>query len=712
VVAISPGILLAIASLLIVPWAQAWVVLIPLLMPAFCLAGVFQSLALRAFLERAGVLYAADLCGGAAGALFSVVMINTLGGPLNTALALSIVTAAGAWFFVVKNGSSMPQAARRLIVPAAAVSMALAIAVVVMQYTTEFLDIDYTRTPNKLISKILRPTPAGIPRLLRLQSRWDASSRVDIIEEPDLCRPEAVQRTVFIDGEVPSAMIPTSEIWSPHNCRMLIRDSLPALPYRLFSPAAVLCIGPGGGYDVVVARLFGTRKIDAVELNAGVLSVVENARDFTGNIYAQEGVHVVHGEGRQFVRSAADESYDLVVMALAQSLMSNLAEYALSENYLYTSEAFVDYLRVLRPGGAIAVMLYNNKLLPRLSATAQQSLDRQGYPGRECVVALSSEHDAPYNHIVVAKKGAYSAVERDALAQQIRQYRYRITREPNGLEQRMAQETASLHEGRMLDTIPATDDRPFFFHITQTLPPGLVIFLSVSLIMLIGALSVLCALHAREPGRLPAVAKQAGYFVCLGLAFMMVEVLVLQKTIFIIGFPTLNLAIILAVFLLAAGMGSAVTGFLMHTTVQRRLPMLVLIVGLSLTVVVPLLDLFKSRADSLSLVSRCVAMCGMLFPFAFVMGMPFPLAIRLLPKGQSAFTPWLWGLNGIASILGSAVAVTLVLYMGFQITALVPVFLYCLASAFAFSFSGKSSDSARGERLRPNRAGRHHGSRT
>jgi predicted membrane-bound spermidine synthase len=187
------------------------------------------------------------------------------------------------------------------------------------------------------------------------------------------------------------------------------------------------------------------------------------------------------------------------------------------------------------------------------------------------------------------------------------------------------------------------------------------------------------------------VAKQAGYFVCLGLAFMMVEVLVLQKTIFIIGFPTLNLAIILAVFLLAAGMGSAATGFLMHNTVQRRLPVLVLMVGLSLTVVVPLLDLLKSQADSLSLVSRCVAMCGMLFPFAFVMGMPFPLAIRLLPKRQTALIPWLWGLNGIASILGSAVAVTLVLYMGFQITALVPAVLYCLAAALAFGFSGKSS---------------------
>jgi spermidine synthase len=121
-----------------------------------------------------------------------------------------------------------------------------------------------------------------------------------------------------------------------------------------------------------MARLLGARKIDALELNAGVLKVVENSHEFTDNVYGQEGVRAVQAEGRQFVRSAAKESYDLVVMALAQSLISNLAEYALSENYLYTSEAFCDYLRVLRPGGVLAVTLNKNNLLLRLEATARQ----------------------------------------------------------------------------------------------------------------------------------------------------------------------------------------------------------------------------------------------------------------------------------------------------------------------------------------------------
>jgi hypothetical protein len=160
----------------------------------------------------------------------------------------------------------------------------------------------------------------------------------------------------------------------------------------------------------------------------------------------------------------------------------------------------------------------------------------------------------------------------------------------------------------------------------------------VSVIILIIFFFAFVLLHAKKRSVFWSATKQAGFFVCLGLAFMMVEVLVL-------------------------------------------------ILGISIASLIPLLDTLKNHTDSFPLMVRCIMVGGMLFPFAFFMGMPFPLAIKLLPKNRTALVPWLWGLNGVASIPGSAVAVTLVLYLGYRITSLLPAALYCLAAAFVYWFN-------------------------
>ncbi len=687
VAAFSPCMLLVTMCLVKLPITQTWFVIIPLLAPPFLVVGIFQSLVFRAFSEKAELIYAADLCGGSCGAMLSVVLINFLNGPINTAIALSVLAAGGAWLFSFGCACLMPPVLKRLLLKAAFTCCALAVSIAVIQYSSGFFEIDFTRVPGKLISKILQPTRAGVPRLLPSLSQWDSTSRVDVLEEPDLCRPTTVQRTIFIDGEVPSAIVPISAVWAPHNCTLPIKNTLPALPYRLFSPNSVLCIGAGGGYDVVMARLFGANKIDALELSAGVLTVVAKSREFTGDVYGQSGVSAVNAEGRQFVRRAAEASYDMVVMALAQSLVSNLAEYALSENYLYTREAFCDYLRVLQPGGVLVVTLNNNKLLLRLEATVRQELDRLGYPGRKCIIALNSKNDYPYDHILVVKKGAFTMHERIEIDAQIKRYCYKVVDVSGRLRAEKQQKNSSWFGGDALYTLPATDDRPFFFHITPVLPPGLSLLLSASFLILVTFFVAFILLHVQKHSALLPVVRQAGYFMCLGTAFMMIEVLVLQKTIFIIGFPTLNLAVILAVFLLAAGLGSKVGGAVLRDNIRQRLPLLVLILGISIAFLIPLIEVLKNHVASFPLSFRCMATGSMIFPFAFFMGIPFPLAIKLLPKKQSAVVPWLWGLNGIASILGSAVAVTLVLYLGYRISSLLPAALYCLAAVLAHWFN-------------------------
>jgi hypothetical protein len=57
---------------------------------------------------------------------------------------------------------------------------------------------------------------------------------------------------------------------------------------------------------------------------------------------------------------------------------------------------------------------------------------------------------------------------------------------------------------------------------------------------------------------------------------------------------------------------------------------------------------------------------ALLVPLGFVMGFPFPLGIRLLKEiKRESHIPWAWGVNGVSSVLGSALTVTTAIRFGF-----------------------------------------------
>lgn len=680
--ALGPAIVLALVVLLRLPFANFWPVLVFLVLPPFVAAGAFLSLVLRANVERAGRLYAADLAGGAAGALLAVAALEALRGPVNAALLLALLASGVAWIATATGGR------RRWLAPA---GFACVLAAALVHATTGLLDVDYTRAPQKLLTRMLQPTSQGTPRLVPELGRWDAYSRVDVLE---LDAPRGVQRHVFIDGETPTPMLSAGAL-SPGAAALEVEDALAALPLRWraaaaerAAPPAVLSIGSGGGFDVVVARRYGASRVDAVELNAGVLAVVDEARDFTGDVYRQPGVTCIHAEGRQFARRAASGSYDLVFMALAQTLAGNLQEYALSESYLYTREAFDDYLRVLRPDGALAFLVSEALVQEKLVATARSVLAARGVDPARCIVAVTSPKEVPYDRLVLLRPSPFDEIECAALGREIESRAYRVVQVPPGVAPRAPRQPAVSRAGASPVLEPATDERPFFFHLEPGTPAGLRLLLWIVWLALgVVVAGLLLRLDRRtDPADgtppTPRTALQrrrlvaGAYFLLLGLAFMMVEILVLQRTILIIGFPTLNLAIVLATFLLAAGCGSAAS-----SRVQRRRTLALVLGALAAALVflMPLLGALRAPLEQLPLALRGLVLFVVLFPFGFAMGMPFPGGLALLPADLRSLVPYLWGINGLASIAGSALVVAVVLEAGFRSTALLPVGLYALA---------------------------------
>jgi SAM-dependent methyltransferase len=703
---IAPGMLLALVGLLQLRFAEHWTSLLFLILPVFACAGAFQSLLLRALAAEASVLYAADLIGGACGALLAVVALDALHGPIQTILVLAVVAALTAAL------SSQARARR-----GALVLLGLALAAAILQATTGWLDVHYERAPGKLIHALLQRTPQAAPRLVPGLGCWDATSRVDVLETRG---PSGVQRLVFIDGETPTAML-AAQAATPGAVRLDVRDGLPALPYRLFGPQVVLSIGSGGGYDVVVAKRFGAAQVDAVELNSGVLRVVAAAREFTGDVYRQPGVSVHHAEGRRFARASPPGRYDLVILVLAQSLAGNLREYALSENYLYTREAMRDYLRVLRPGGTLALLVNNDVLLQRLQHTAGAVLAGAGQPASRCVAAVVSPAESPYDRLLLVRNAPFAIAQVESLMQDARAHGYTLPQLPDGSSPGSevgpgseigpgSDATTAAATPRGLE--PATDDRPFVYHLRGEIPPALRLLLGVSVTLLAVALAAVAwvARTTRSAARTTGaqLAAQAGYFVFLGLGFMMVEVLVLQKSLLVIGHPTWNLGLVLATFLLAAGMGSAATarfGLGSSPTLTAVLGF----VAVGTVSIVRALELVHAGSDHWSLATRCVVLSATLFPLAFCMGMPFPAGIRRLDRDGAALVPWFWGLNGVASIAGSALIVAAVLELGFRASSVVPAACYAAAAicgvfmekAPARTTESRPGDAANGATARP-----------
>lgn len=138
------------------------------------------------------------------------------------------------------------------------------------------------------------------------------------------------------------------------------------LPYEISkNNNSTLVIGGGGGEDILVALVGSSKGVTAVELNPLIVSAVKHFGGSTaGNLYNRKDVPLFIDDGRRFI-SSTNSKYDKIIIKLVDSWAAQLAGgYALSENYLYTVEAFKQYLQHLDGANGILVMIRWNMNYP------------------------------------------------------------------------------------------------------------------------------------------------------------------------------------------------------------------------------------------------------------------------------------------------------------------------------------------------------------
>jgi hypothetical protein len=200
---------------------------------------------------------------------------------------------------------------------------------------------------------------------------------------------------------------------------------------------------------------------------------------------------------------------------------------------------------------------------------------------------------------------------------------------------------------------------------------------------------VLLPLWLWSPSRLCAAEQwRIGfYFTLIGLAFLFVEIASIQRFTLFLSHPLYAIAVVLAGFLVFAGLGSgaaaALERWLRDRSALGALELAVAAIAiLSIAYVFGLPMLFRSLM-ALPDVAKIALSLVLVAPLAFFMGMPFPLVLARIKTRAPDFVPWAWGINGCASVMSAIVATLLTMGFGSRAVVLIAAVLYLLAALVA-----------------------------
>ncbi len=684
-----------------------WLALIYLdLTVPFFLSGLVLSLTLSVWPEQAGSIYWADLTGASVGCLFSILVLNALGGA-GAILAVGVVAALAGLVLTWRIGRQQ----------IAAVIAVLALSGLVWGNARHEL---ITITANK----------AGGEEAPRLYERWNAHSRVtvyDIASYPFFWSVDLdhwnriIQEGRFLNHALllidAGAGTPIQEFRGLLHETEFLRYDLTSFAYHLVDQPRTLVIGPGGGRDVLAALASGAPHVTAVEVNPAVVEAVQGPfADFAGHLYERPDVHIAVDDARGYI-NRSPESYDIIQASLIDTWAAGgSGAFALSENSLYTVEAFQTYYEHLTDRGILSISRWYLPGHPaetlRLVSTGMEGWARAGVadpgqdPGQHVAVTARFDPADESEGMATAlfKRAAFTSEDVEAMQVQAEALGFVVLYAPTLPPQDVvgefiaAENQDAFVDAYPLDISPATDDRPFFFNLVrfgdflspdlyasgvyQTSVEALLILagvICVTTVMAILFVILPLGLGSRRRGLPRPSARLGAYFGLLGTAFMLVEIPIVQRLTVYLGRPVYSLAVVLFSLLIFSGLGSLWIGRRSDQGRPLRLgrlfPALAAFVLVHAIGIPSLLD--KTLGWPLS--ARMITTVLLMAPLGFLMGTPFPTGLRWAGTRDRGVVSWLWGINGVTSVMGSALSVAMAIHVGLQATLLVATALYGLA---------------------------------
>lgn len=655
----------------------------------FFLAGCVISWAIETFASRMGAAYGADLAGAGLGAAAAAWLLFHV----HPEAALPLAGSAAVLAAVLFHAAHGPPRAGML----AAAGAALLVCVGVNR-----IDVPNAVrvTPSKGLAQDLRaggrivasrPSPAGrvdVVALPGFRHAWGVSAE-SADEFPE-------QLAVRIDGDALTAVTRLDGDLGAWR----FADAMPSsLPFALRAPDSVVVIGAGGGMDVGNALARGARHVIGVEVNGAVIDLVRGPfAAFAGDLYRHPRVRIVHGDGRNFIEGTKAR-YDLIQLTLVDTFAAiSSGALSLSEDFLYTTEAFRAYLGALSPDGMLALGRTVHEALPLAALVDAASRDGAVDLGRHLFVA--DDPEILHSLIFVFSSSPLTPDEIARGRSFVHRAGLRLRYAP-GAEAESDPELAAFLSARdrdeflagfHRDVLPETDDRPFYFRASKwsdvlgTYTGGrgnLWIVLLVAVLFAAGLIVAPLALTAGGTAR--SHAGLLGYFALIGLGFILLELGLLTKLVLFLGHPVRSLTVSLFALLLFSGVGSAISRALLRRSTGAGLRLLVLpLFGVAIlaTGYGVLLPHWLSAWMGLDLTVRVAVATAFIAPLGLLLGMPLPIGMALVASRERALVLWAWGANGAASVIGSVACILLAHAAGYTSAFLAAAACYLLASLF------------------------------
>jgi hypothetical protein len=642
-------------------------------------------------------LYGADLLGGAIACLAVVPVLNWIGGP-NAVLFAGFMSAVAAIIWSGEGSGDSPGMVKGALtvtrwrlpwIVAAALLLLVA-----LNYSGRLFDVIYAK------GMLRDPTWVEF-------AKWNAISRVEVDRQ-------AGAKVVVIDADA-STYIMNADLrnWRGTEWEKDLMSAPPALANVLRPHGEYAIIGPGGGVDVLRAVANGSPNVTGIEINQIIATTVMRDRyaDYSYHLYQRPEVHIHVTDGRSFIRNSR-EQFDVIQMTLVDTWASTAAgAFALSENSLYTTNAFREYFQHLRPDGMIAITRWEFRRpreALRVVSVAIDALHQLGVtdPAAHFMVVSEGELDEDGIPVVVlAKKSAFTDDEEQAVNKHLDRYDalepLYLPSDPgkNPFSALIASnDPMSFARDYPYNVSPVTDDAPFFFFTLKTrqilkeqglqqgidwkVNLGVVVLGMVLLISLATVLAFLIVpmLFTGRPS--PRRWISLLYFIVVGLGYILVEIAFIQRFVLFLGHPTYALTVVIFLLLLSSGTGSLISRRWLPRPELVWVPLLLLVAAICVYVLI--LPMLLISLVGLPFVLKLGVSALVLIPLGVAMGIPFPTGLRSLasapvpefPLDSNNAVEWAWAMNAASSVLGSVLAMVIAIHWGLNVT------LACGAAAY------------------------------
>ncbi|TAL37717.1 MAG: hypothetical protein EPN97_04790 [Alphaproteobacteria bacterium] len=711
------GILVALTGLMILPVLSEkllyTLIVLPVVsafaLPPYYFAGVVLSLAITRAPYPAARTYGYDLLGAAAGCLLALFAMETVDAPTALMFLALLALASARCFGKIKP---MPAA-----VVAGLACLGIALNLFSARPVIYPLYMKYKAWPQSILS----------------YDKWNSISRLTVELElrdvepflwgPSPKLPKGLKGSYYIlavDGDAGAAI----NRWGGDKGRELdyLDYDVTTLAYSLPGLKTAGIIGLGGGRDVLSSLHAGMKSVTAMDVNniqVSLLSKVEPFKSYAA-IGDRKDVKLIHSEARSWFASNPD-TFDLIQMSLVDTWAATGAgAFALSENGLYTVEAWKTFLSHLKPGGVLTVSRWYMQ-------------DAQSEGERLLSLTMGALFDAgakdPRKHIFMAtaqrivtlvlSRDPFTPAQLDALEKRAKQMSFNVLVSPRKgvsgtefaevLAAKSRQALDLLEKTSEYDISPPTDRRPFFFNQVKIGNPRQVISLAAGddhnaivghahaianlyIIMLFSLLMVVIAIVYPLRSEMKAGNKfvKAGtaWFVLIGLGFMLLEISLMQRMAVYLGHPAYGLGVVLFSLVLSTGCGSLLSDLFPLKSNRSRI-LWALGTGLAIAASVFFIDAAMTAFSGVNLFFRSLICVSVTAPLGFLMGYGFPTGMEMARQAHARSTAWFWGINGAAGVMGSSLAIAINIGAGIDRAMFISALCYAVLAVAVLAYQSE-----------------------